>query len=560
MQRSARTSRALSLVLGGQKSGKSSQAARIVAASGLPVVVITPAAVRDEEFARRVARHQADRPADWRTIESFDLTAALDDAGARTAVLVDALDTWLAETLLEIGITDDRLCDDLAQHAQRQVCEQIDALVAAQARREGPAVIVAGQPGLGAHAMGAASRLYVDLHGVALQRLAEHAEQVLLMVAGRALDVPHAHLDGTGADERQGPVAEPLQGGGKAAALREHGDTQVPAGHIDLAVNVEPGPPAWLRERLADALNDTDRYPDLRDATAAVAARHDRPATTCAVTAGAADAMWVLPALLRPRLVACVHPSFTEPEAAVRASGAEVVRVFRDPVHWRFDPADVPDAADMVVVGRPDNPSGAFDDVATIEQLRRPGRVLVVDEAFMEFCDDAGGFADRTDLDDVVCLRSFTKMWGLAGLRVGYITGPEALVSRIDGVRQPWPVSSLAATAAVLLADAEPERRRRAADIASRRDELHDGLQTIDGTQVWGRHANFVLLRTGHGDLRSALLERGIAVRDCRSFPGLDHSYVRLAVRDSATNRRVVAAIAEALDESRPAPSPAWTR
>ena len=92
----------------------------------------------------------------------------------------------------------------------------------------------------------------------------------------------------------------------------------------------------------------------------------------------------MLPAL-RPRLAAVVHPGFTEPEAALRDAGVDVVRVLTDPARGHsLDPAAVPAEADLVVVGNPTNPTGVLHPAATLRELARPDRVLLVDEAFAD--------------------------------------------------------------------------------------------------------------------------------------------------------------------------------
>ena len=107
--------------------------------------------------------------------------------------------------------------------------------------------------------------------------------------------------------------------------MRHHGDLDAVPGLIDLAVNVRPGtPPAWLRERLADV--NLARYPDQRDALAAVAARHERDSREVLLTAGAAEAFVLLARTLTPRRAVVVHPQFTEPELALTAAGHPVRR------------------------------------------------------------------------------------------------------------------------------------------------------------------------------------------------------------------------------------------
>ena len=521
----------LTVVLGGQKAGKSRLAARHAAASGRPVVVVTPAAVRDDEFAARVERHRRDRPAEWRTVESFDLERAVAEAGPGAFVLVDALDTWLAETLESIGIDigDGPPDPERYEADERRLLATLRTFVAAVADREGETWVVAGQPGLGVHASGAGARRYVDLHGLCVQALSDAAAEVLLVVGGRVVPL-----------ERRDPVGS----AGVPADLREHGDTQVPDGAVDLAVNVQPGPPDWLAKRLAAAVDDLAGYPDDRAARAAAAGRHGRDPDECLVVNGASEAFWLLGPALRPRLAACVHPSFTEPEAALRSSGVPVVRVPRSPQReWLLDPDAVPTDADLVVLGRPDNPTGVVDPVATLEQLCRPGRTVVVDEAFAEFLDAADGLAGRRDLPGLLCVRSLTKLWGLAGLRVGYVVGPPDLIGRLASDRQPWSGNGLALTALEALASAEDERRARAADVAALRDELTGALRGLAGLRVSPSPANFVLVQGERPGLRDRLLEYGLAARRTDTFPGLDDRAVRIAVRDQTTNRRVVDAL-----------------
>lgn len=322
----------------------------------------------------------------------------------------------------------------------------------------------------------------------------------------------------------------------------------MPPGTIDLAVNVWPATPEWLRDELARL--DLTAYPDGRAATAAAAARHGLGPAQCLLTNGAAEAFWALAFGIRPRHAVCVHPSFTAPEAALRAAGVAVTRVVRQAEDgFALRTKDVPRDADLVVLGRPDNPTGRLEDAALIEALVRPGRVIVVDEAFADFlpgAEQANGLAGL-QIPGVVCVRSLTKLWGLPGLRVGYLTGPTDIVTRARTALQPWPVSTPALHAIERLTadEREPERAGRAKQVAEARQQLDESLGGITGIQRWTSPANFLLLRTDAVDnLREALLEHGLAARRCSSFPGLDDSYVRVAVPlDGEVRKRLVSAL-----------------
>jgi histidinol-phosphate aminotransferase len=330
--------------------------------------------------------------------------------------------------------------------------------------------------------------------------------------------------------------------------LRHHGDAETGPGLLDFAVNVRRAPrPPWLAGPLAAAFADLAAYPDPGPATAAVAARHARPADQVLLTAGAAQAFVLLARALAPRHAVVVHPQFTEPEAALRDAGHEVTRVvLAEP--FTLDPDAVPATADLVVIGNPTNPTSVAHPADVVAALARPGRVLVVDEAFADTLTEPQSLADRADLPGLVVVRSLTKTWGLAGLRTGYLLGPPGLVARLTAAAGLWPVSTpaLAAIVACQSPPALAEERSYARALARDRDHLVRGLRALPGVRVPGRPASsFVLLhRPGADAVRMALRARGVAVRRGDTFPGLGPDWLRVAVRGRADSDALLAALA----------------
>jgi histidinol-phosphate aminotransferase len=337
--------------------------------------------------------------------------------------------------------------------------------------------------------------------------------------------------------------------------LRHHGDAEATPGLVDLAVNVRPGPrPSWLDDAIRAALDDLARYPDATRATAAVAARHRRPPEEVLLTAGAAQAFVLLAQALRrqTRNAVVVHPQFTEPEAALTAAGHTVGRVILEAPHFTLDPDTVPVDADLVVAGNPTNPTSVLHPAASLTALARPGRVLVVDEAFADTVPgEPESLAGRRGIPGLVVLRSLTKTWGLAGLRIGYLLAPPDLVTRLAAVQPLWPVSApaLAAAEATATANAQNEERRIAAALAEDRDHLVTRLSAIPGvTTAREPRSSFVLVHLDGADkARLALRERGYAVRRGDTFPGLGPDWLRVAVRDRATTDGFVDALARVL-------------
>ncbi|MFE2939870.1 Rv2231c family pyridoxal phosphate-dependent protein CobC [Streptomyces sp. NPDC059255] len=339
--------------------------------------------------------------------------------------------------------------------------------------------------------------------------------------------------------------------------LRHHGDAEVrdcAEGLVDLAVNVRTGtPPVWLRERIADSLTGLAAYPDGRAARAAVAARHGLPVERVLLTAGAAEAFVLLARALPARAPVVVHPQFTEPEAALRDAGHEVRRVLlRAGEGFRLDPAEVPEEADLVVIGNPTNPTSVLHPAEAIAKLARPGRTLVVDEAFMDAVPgEPEALAARTDLPGLVVLRSLTKTWGLAGLRIGYVLAEPDTVAALERVQPLWPVSTpaLAAARACMEPAALAEAERAARGMAVERAHLLAGLAEFEEVQVVAAAAGpFVLIAMDRADaVRARLRTLGFAARRGDTFPGLGPRWLRLAVRDRTTTNRFLQALDQAL-------------
>lgn len=206
---------------------------------------------------------------------------------------------------------------------------------------------------------------------------------------------------------------------------------------------------------------------------------------------------------------------------------------------YRLDPADVPADADLVVLGNPTNATSVLHPAASVAALPRPGRVLVVDEAFADTVPgEPESLAGRPDLPGVVVVRSLTKTCELAGLRVGYALGPADLI-------------------ACTTPQARAEADAAASVLADHRRTLVDALPSC--VELVGEpRSSFVLLRIPDGgQVREALRERGWAVRRGDTFPGLGPDHLRVAIRGPGTSRAFADALAGILSRD---PSPEETR
>ena len=164
----------LTLVIGGARSGKSRYAESLIASAPPPWIYLATAEARDDEMAQRIATHRARRPSGWQTVEApRDLAAALSALPCDAAVLVDCLTLWLSNQLL----------------AGADIDAQTARLEAALGEMQGPVVLVANEVGFGIVPENALARRFRDLQGTLNQRVAAHADRVVLVVAGLPLFV-----------------------------------------------------------------------------------------------------------------------------------------------------------------------------------------------------------------------------------------------------------------------------------------------------------------------------------------------------------------------------------
>jgi histidinol-phosphate/aromatic aminotransferase/cobyric acid decarboxylase-like protein/adenosyl cobinamide kinase/adenosyl cobinamide phosphate guanylyltransferase len=610
---SAQNGMTLVVVIGGTRSGKSAHAERLALASGLPVRYVATADGEDPAMAARIDAHVARRPVAWTTVLARPALAEAFAASEHACVLLDGLGPWIATALHTAGAFDtpdertlssvrdavlaevDRavraaarcaaaivvaeqageglLPPDAASRAWLDLLGEATQRFAAQAERvelvvAGRALTIAGggQPGrvggepergTSADGGGAAFAAGGDGGGAAFAAGGDGGGAAFAAGGDGGGAAFAAGGDGGGAafaaggDGGGAAFAAGGRGGGGSLGLRHHGDRDVRPGDADHAVNVVAGgPPVWLREALQRALVDgVSRYPDDREAIAALADLHGRHPDEIVATNGAAEALWLLAAALRPRLAACVHPGFTESEAALRAHGVPVVRVLRDPERgFALDPDAVPEDADLVIVGNPASPSGTLDPAHALLALRRPGRVVVVDEAFMDLVPGEPGSLVRERLDDVIVVRSLTKALAIPGLRAGYAVAAARLAQRLRAVRPPWSANALALAALAATARRPDELAAIAERAAGERDDLARRLARLDCVRSWPSAANFCLIEVRDGPaLVAALRARRIAVRPAASFPGLGPGHIRLTARAPHDNAALVEAIEEIL-------------
>ncbi len=264
---------------------------------------------------------------------------------------------------------------------------------------------------------------------------------------------------------------------------------------------------------------------------------------------GSTELIYLLVRVLAPRRVLMTAPTFSEYErACAMQQGCGVVTLpLSADDGFRTDPdrfARALAGCQMAFLCNPNNPTGGLlerEQVLMIaDAAEAAGCVLVVDEAFIDLAAGASVASDVASRGSIVVLRSLTKFYAIPGLRIGYAVVPRRLRDRLREGKEPWTVNAFAQAAARAALRDQPYRERSLALFREEKRFLEQRFSEL-GIAFFPSAANFYLLRLEDGPgMAAALREKGILVRDCSNFDGLDRSYVRVAVRTRPENERLL--------------------
>jgi threonine-phosphate decarboxylase len=316
---------------------------------------------------------------------------------------------------------------------------------------------------------------------------------------------------------------------------------------IDFSASINPlGMAPGVRAALAGCVDRLMHYPDkgAAELKESLASYHGVGREEIAVANGSTELIHLMPRLVSGGRGLIVAPAFAEYAFALERSG------------WSIDyftlasgdgfalslPAlkeKLREGYDMLFVCNPGNPTGALLSKGAIEGVfelcRESGTFLVLDEAFIDFCEEDSAKKLMREFPRGVLLRSMTKFFAIPGLRLGYAIGAPETIGAIASLQDPWSVNTAAQVAGIAsLSDADYCARTRNY-IETERERLAAGLAGLSFLDVFPSRANYLLAEIRNGlsakELRSRLIEKGILIRDCSNFQGLDGRFFRVAVR-----------------------------
>ncbi len=312
---------------------------------------------------------------------------------------------------------------------------------------------------------------------------------------------------------------------------------------LDFSSNINPLPPEGILKFFRDNLDYLKFYPEssYADVKSVIAETFEIPAGNVMLGNGSIELIRYFFFVLKPSKVMIPYPTFTEFERYAKGINSEILHVNeRDIYSGEF--ISQLDEVDACVICNPNNPTGKIVPHGIIEEAveeaEKRGCVLLIDMAYSDFVE---GIKNPPESESTFITRTLTKILGVPGLRAGYGFAPSRITERIERIRDPWNINSLAVMA---LKHFVPELEKIKKDVCGKlrnlRMELSARLNSIDGFKALESETHYFLVRHEiMGVIGERLKERKILIRPCDDFRGLDNSYARISVRKREDNIRL---------------------
>ncbi len=331
---------------------------------------------------------------------------------------------------------------------------------------------------------------------------------------------------------------------------------------VDFSASINPlgFPKAGLRA-IRSALKQIVHYPDpdCRQLRQSLAQQCGIDPERVLVGNGSTELIHLLPRALEIKSALVIGPTFEEYARALMDAGSTVQYVharreerFRPPVKEVLRELSAKRSrVDAVFLCNPNNPTGQVLNRSAICELaeamtRRQGW-LIVDEAFIDYCQKQSVVSMLRAYPRMVVLRSLTKFYAMPGLRIGYVVGASKVIDRLKDRQPPWSVNSLAQEVSCAILRDHAYAIKSRAFMEKERSRFIKGLRSLPGVRIYPSAANFVLIElpawTSAGMTADWLASRRLLVRDCSSLPGLSAHMIRVAVRTVKENRRLLTAL-----------------
>jgi threonine-phosphate decarboxylase len=344
--------------------------------------------------------------------------------------------------------------------------------------------------------------------------------------------------------------------------LNPHGgDHKKPHGSIlDFSVNIHSlGYPKELNQVIEREMDHLPYYPSIdgNEAAACIADRLGLDSGQVIVGNGAVELIYLYARLHANRHVCIIGPTFNEYQRAFEKVGAKISHfLLQEEDDFAFSPSRFqkfldrhPDCKTLVVC-HPNNPTGTgITDIESFMSMTR-GFDLLVDESFLDFT-DLPSFLPWMEETKMFILRSMTKFYALAGLRVGYGIGSKAMIQSLMDEKEPWTMNAFALASIPALLDAKEYQNNVKKWVDKNKGIFYQLLVQEEDWKVYAGKANFLLVKFPFSllPIREKLLKEGIYFRICTDFESLGDRYGRFTIREEQASLKLIKKIKEAYDE-----------
>lgn len=325
----------------------------------------------------------------------------------------------------------------------------------------------------------------------------------------------------------------------------------------DFSANLNPlGMPESVKNALRKSISEWEKYPDpfCRSLVKKLSERENFPPENIVCGNGAADLIFRIVQAVKPKKAVACAPSFSEYSKALTQNGSEISAYFlSEKSVFALDEKILEmldESVQMLILCTPNNPTGRTIDGELLrricERCKANDIVFLCDECFIDFTENAAHAEQFINLN-VVVLKAFTKIYAMAGLRLGYaLFGDDVLAEKVRKNGQFWSVSAPAQTAGEAALDEKNYLEKTLELVKKEREFLTENLRNF-GFKVYPSEANFILFYTKL-PLDEMLLSEKILIRNCANFDGLEQGYFRAAVRSHEENSALVSAIERCLN------------
>lgn len=333
---------------------------------------------------------------------------------------------------------------------------------------------------------------------------------------------------------------------------------------IDFSASINPlGYPDNVRKVLLERFDDILNYPDSEcvNLRKAIAKKHSCNDSNIIAGNGSNELFYLVPRALRPKKGVILQPTFSEFKNALRNANVKIIEVINNnnSLTHELNDAKLKNLdADIVFICNPNNPTGHLiqrEDILMLAK-EKPKRLIVVDEAFMDFVDrdeDYSVAKDAALTENLIVVKSLTKFYGFPGLRLGYLIASESIINNLQRFKEPWTVNTFAQIAGDVAINDKEFTLRSKEFITTEKTFLYKGLSGISGLNPFYPSANFILVRIDMEGITSTmvhdlLIKNNIVIRDCSNFVGLSNKYFRVAVRTREENQRLLSVLKEVVE------------